>query len=150
MAEEGRANERLREDRKAGGRTVPMFINKIVEQCREVLERHKSLSVEEYLKDGRYRDLELEMMSVKVQKRAPHAEGRMPNAQRGAVRRRHFAYIWACRDLFVKCDRGASQAFGYFSRHPFCLRSKRLPLSPRAKPQDTETASKVSRETRDA
>ena len=74
MAETGGANERLREDRKAGGRTVPMFINKIIEQCREVLERHKGLSVEEYLKDGRYRALELEMMEVKVKKKAPQPE----------------------------------------------------------------------------
>lgn len=66
MAEEGKAGERLSEDPTAAGLTVEDFIKKIVSQCREVLDRHDKLTIEEYLVDGVYRTLEVEMVEVKV------------------------------------------------------------------------------------
>ena len=42
------------------------FISKIVDQCREVLNRHDRLTVEQYMIDEVYRTLEMEMVELKV------------------------------------------------------------------------------------
>ena len=46
--------------------TVEGFIEKIVSQCKAVLDKHEKIVVDEYLKDGLYRTLEMEMLDVKV------------------------------------------------------------------------------------
>ena len=42
------------------------FINKILDQCREVMQRHSDLSIDDYARIGMYRRLEMEMVDVKV------------------------------------------------------------------------------------
>jgi hypothetical protein len=49
------------------GITVDSFIEKIKDQCKEVLTRHESYSVNDFHKPEVYRMLEMEMMEVKVQ-----------------------------------------------------------------------------------
>jgi hypothetical protein len=45
---------------------VDEFIEKILEQCRDVYHRHNEMTKEDYLVDGTYRTLEMEMVEVKV------------------------------------------------------------------------------------
>ena len=63
-------------DRARGPLTVDGFIERIVRQCREVYDRHNRLDVEEYLKDGVFRRLEIEMVEVKVRRSAVLSESR--------------------------------------------------------------------------
>lgn len=42
------------------------FIDRILDQCREVMLRHEGVSNEEYARIGMYRKLEIEMVDVKV------------------------------------------------------------------------------------
>ncbi len=65
-AEDGKANDRLQLDISRGSNTVEGFIQEILKQCREVYDRHDKKSVEEYLRDGVFRTLEIEMVEVKV------------------------------------------------------------------------------------
>ena len=42
------------------------FIEKILQQCRDVMAKHNQYSIEDYAKIGKYRGLEMEMIEVKV------------------------------------------------------------------------------------
>ena len=42
------------------------FIEKILQQCRDVMAKHKQYSIDDYTKIGTYRGLEMEMIEVKV------------------------------------------------------------------------------------
>ena len=66
LARKGNAKERLLLDKKRGDITVESFISKILSQCREVMDRHKTFSRIEYSKPGKYRSLEMEMVDIKV------------------------------------------------------------------------------------
>ena len=66
MVDEQYTDQRLSSDPTAGDITVDMFVQKIMDQCTEVLRRHEEISLEEYHKHGTYRTLEMEMVDVKV------------------------------------------------------------------------------------
>jgi hypothetical protein len=68
VALEGKAHERLDGDllAMAKGYKVDDFIQKIVDQCREVYARHEAKKDKEFLDDGTSRVVELEMVEVKV------------------------------------------------------------------------------------
>ena len=65
IAKDENAEERIKEDQSMKC-TVEEFINKILDQCREVMERHKSYSSEDYARAGVYRRLEKELADIKV------------------------------------------------------------------------------------
>ena len=66
LARKGNAEARLLLDKTRGDITVESFISKILSQCREVMDRHKTFSRIEYSKPGKYRSLEMEMVEIKV------------------------------------------------------------------------------------
>jgi hypothetical protein len=59
-------NQRLKKDTLSQDLTVEKFIEKIQDQCNEVLVRHEGYSVEAFQKPEIYRMCEREMMEVKV------------------------------------------------------------------------------------
>jgi len=60
------AAERLRADKSADEKhTLEGFVARIVEQCKDVLSRHKAKNHEDYVNDAVYRNLVLEMIDVK-------------------------------------------------------------------------------------
>ena len=76
LACESKAEERMARDTMASEFTPPgqsrtvtveMFIQRILEQCKEVYSRHEAMRVEDFLKDGVYRRAVMEMMEIKVQ-----------------------------------------------------------------------------------
>ena len=66
LADKYNASERLEKDPTAKGLSVDEFIEKILGQCRDVYHRHDKMTKEDYLMDGTYRTLEMEMVEVKV------------------------------------------------------------------------------------
>ena len=66
LAVEKDAKSRLYKDPTATGMTVEGFIEKIISQCKAVLDKHERKGVDDYLNDGLNRTLELEMLDVKV------------------------------------------------------------------------------------
>jgi hypothetical protein len=59
-------NQRLQKDTLSQGHTVEKFIEKIQDQCKDVLVRHEKYSFEDFQKPEIYRMLEREMLEVKV------------------------------------------------------------------------------------
>ncbi len=57
---------RLKTDATSSGFTVEKFVEKILDQCKEVLKRHEEKTVKDFQKPEVYRVLEMEMMEVKV------------------------------------------------------------------------------------
>ena len=71
LAVTSRADQRLLMDKTAkdprgGPYTVDCFLGKILDQCKEVFERHDSIPASDYIDDGLYRRLMLEMAELKV------------------------------------------------------------------------------------
>lgn len=75
LACESKAEERLAKDAMASEFTPPgesrtvtveMFLERILQQCKEVYARHEAMRVEDFLQDGVYRRAEMEMMEIKV------------------------------------------------------------------------------------
>ena len=69
IAVEGKAEERLERDKSTArddSLTVQEFLDRIVDQCKDVLSRHKAISSKEYLNDAVFRNLVLEMINVKA------------------------------------------------------------------------------------
>jgi hypothetical protein len=67
IANDGDAERRHSEDHTAKETcSLQGFINKILDQCREVMQRHSDLSIDDYARIGMYRRLEMEMVDVKV------------------------------------------------------------------------------------
>ena len=61
------ADLRLSNDKsKEGNHTVAGFVNRIVEQCKDVLSKHAAVNESEYVKDSIFRGLVLEMLDVKL------------------------------------------------------------------------------------
>jgi hypothetical protein len=60
------AKDRLQSDKSADvNHTLEGFVARIVEQCKDVLSRHKAKNHEDYINDAVYRNLVLEMIDVK-------------------------------------------------------------------------------------
>ena len=79
LAVEKDAKSRLYKDPTATGMTVEGFIEKIISQCKAVLDKHERKGVDDYLNDGLNRTLELEMLDVKVSTCCSQS-GRVPTA----------------------------------------------------------------------
>ena len=66
-AKSDEVKQRFKENNLYQGFTVEKFIEKIQDQCKEVLARHDKYSVEDFHKPEIYRMLEREIMEVEVQ-----------------------------------------------------------------------------------
>ena len=67
LASHGDAKERLEKDESKGSiHTVEGFLKRIVEQCKDVLSKHKAASTSDFVKDRVFRSLVREMIEVKA------------------------------------------------------------------------------------
>ena len=65
VAETRKADERLEQDRTREGYSVQLFLDKIVEQCKNVYSLHEAVSIEDFNSDRKFRSMVRQMVDIK-------------------------------------------------------------------------------------